>query len=75
LSILVYPREGTTKMSFRSKTDFNVNRFAREHFQGGGHKNAAGAQSDLGLEETLQQLRTILPHYAEELQAYGAQKV
>lgn len=75
LSILVYPREGTTKMSFRSKTDFDVNRFAREHFQGGGHKNAAGAQSDLGLEETLHQLRTILPQYAEELQAYGAQKV
>ena len=29
-------------MSFRSKGNFDVRQFAREHFNGGGHVNAAG---------------------------------
>ena len=32
------------KISFRSQGDFDVNRFAREYFDGGGHKNAAGGR-------------------------------
>lgn len=32
------------KISFRSQGDFDVNLFAREHFNGGGHKNAAGGR-------------------------------
>ncbi len=32
------------KVSFRSKGDFDVNRFARDHFNGGGHKNASGGR-------------------------------
>ena len=35
-------REGIVKISFRSKGDFSVNQFARDHFNGGGHINAAG---------------------------------
>lgn len=41
--------EGMTKMSFRSKGDRDVNEFARAHYQGGGHRNAAGGASTLGL--------------------------
>ncbi len=41
------------RISFRSKVDFDVNVLARQHFNGGGHKNAAGAASNDTLENTL----------------------
>lgn len=41
--------EGSIKISFRSKGDFDVNIFARTYFSGGGHKNAAGGSSELSL--------------------------
>ncbi|MCM4154451.1 bifunctional oligoribonuclease/PAP phosphatase NrnA [Gramella sp. AN32] len=59
--------EDLVKMSFRSKGDFNVNKFARAHFEGGGHINAAGGKSDLSLKETIQKFNEILPQYREEL--------
>jgi len=46
--------EGIIKISFRSKGDFDVNAYAREHFSGGGHINAAGGKSTLSLEATIQ---------------------
>ncbi len=48
------------KMSFRSKKEFNVNQFARENFEGGGHHNAAGGKSFLSLEETQQKLEKLI---------------
>lgn len=45
-------RDGLVKCSFRSKGKFDVNSFARSHFNGGGHKNAAGGASGSGLKET-----------------------
>jgi bifunctional oligoribonuclease and PAP phosphatase NrnA len=35
-------KDGIIKTSFRSKGDFDVNLFARENWNGGGHRNAAG---------------------------------
>ena len=55
------------KMSFRSVGDFSVNDFAREHFQGGGHKNAAGGKSDTSLEETLSKFENLLGQYSRQL--------
>jgi len=55
------------KMSLRSKGDFSVNEFARAHYQGGGHTNAAGGKSDLNIEETVSQFKTLLPKYNEQL--------
>ncbi|HOS16664.1 MAG TPA: DHHA1 domain-containing protein, partial [Bacteroidales bacterium] len=46
-------REDRIRISFRSMNDFNVNEYARKYFKGGGHKNAAGADSFLSMEETL----------------------
>ena len=43
--------DGSIKISFRSKGDFDVNIFARTYFSGGGHKNAAGGSSELNLNE------------------------
>ncbi|TVZ53426.1 DHH family phosphoesterase [Dokdonia sp. Hel_I_53] len=55
------------KMSLRSKGTFSVNEFARTHYQGGGHTNAAGGKSDLGLQETVAHFKTLLPRYKEQL--------
>lgn len=49
--------EGIIKISFRSKGDFDVNLFAREHFNGGGHRNAAGGKSFGTLEETVHRFK------------------
>ena len=45
--------EKIIKISFRSQGDFDVNQFARDHFNGGGHINAAGGKSETSMEETL----------------------
>jgi phosphoesterase RecJ-like protein len=52
--------DGKVKISFRSKGKFDVNAFARTHFSGGGHINAAGGKSDLSLEETIQKFLDII---------------
>jgi len=55
-------------MSFRSKGDFDVNTFARKHFNGGGHVNAAGGMSTLSLTETKEKLHQIILQYSPNLQ-------
>jgi phosphoesterase RecJ-like protein len=52
--------EGIVKISFRSKGNFDVNRFSREHFNGGGHINAAGGKSLLSLEDTVERFISIV---------------
>jgi phosphoesterase RecJ-like protein len=56
------------KISFRSKGSFSVNQFSRNHFNGGGHDNAAGGKSDISLEETVKYFTSLLPSYKNELQ-------
>lgn len=64
---LIMDKDGLRKISFRSKGDWDVNTFARTHFNGGGHKNAAGGASDLSMDETVQKFVDLLPQYREEL--------
>jgi phosphoesterase RecJ-like protein len=64
---MIVEREDGVKISFRSKGDFNVNVFARTHFEGGGHKNAAGGRSLKSLSETVRHFREIVFTYKEEL--------
>jgi len=52
--------EKIIKISFRSQGSFDVNKFAREHFNGGGHINAAGGKSNTSLEETIKKFETII---------------
>lgn len=61
--------EGILKISFRSEGDFSVNQFARKHFSGGGHDNAAGGKSDFSIPETTTHFVSLLEHYKEELNA------
>lgn len=60
-------RDEERKWSFRSKGDFDVNQFARLHFDGGGHKNAAGGHTSETLEEATRRFKKILNDYSEEL--------
>lgn len=62
-----HKQEGIVKISFRSKGDFSVNEFARAHFEGGGHDNAAGGKSDLNLKDTVEKFITILAGYNQAL--------
>ncbi|MCK0160182.1 DHH family phosphoesterase [Allomuricauda sp. F6463D] len=59
--------EGIIKISLRSVGDFSVNEFAREHFNGGGHNNAAGGRSEMSMEETIFHFNEILKKYKSKL--------
>ncbi|GAA4276341.1 DHH family phosphoesterase [Aquimarina mytili] len=59
--------EGIIKISLRSKGDFSVNEFSRNHFEGGGHHNAAGGKSNLSLSDTIDKFISILPSYKNVL--------
>jgi phosphoesterase RecJ-like protein len=51
--------EKIIKISFRSQGDFDVNQFARNHFQGG-HCNAAGGKSEVSMEETVSKFEDLV---------------
>jgi len=59
--------EGIIKISFRSIGDFSVNEFARSHFEGGGHNNAAGGKSERSLLETATHFEELLKNYQDQL--------
>ena len=52
--------ENIIKISFRSQGSFDVNQFAREHFNGGGHINAAGGKSYESMKETIKKFESLL---------------
>jgi phosphoesterase RecJ-like protein len=60
-------QENIVKISFRSKGRFSVNDFARNHYSGGGHINAAGGKSSQDLNKTINEFISILPRYKNEL--------
>jgi phosphoesterase RecJ-like protein len=68
LSVLIIDRSVRVKMSFRSKTHFPCNQFAKEFFSGGGHYNAAGGQSELTLDETILKFENSLKQYNQWLE-------
>lgn len=67
MAAIVIDREEERKWSFRSKGNFDVNIFARSHFDGGGHANAAGGNSKKSLDETLNDFKTIIETYKSQL--------
>ncbi|MDE0470317.1 MAG: DHHA1 domain-containing protein, partial [Ekhidna sp.] len=52
IAAIIIERGEEIKLSFRSVGDYAVNTFAERYFQGGGHKNAAGGNSEESLEKT-----------------------
>ncbi len=67
LSAIFREQDDKIRVSLRSKGDFPVNVLAREHYTGGGHKNAAGADSFLPLEKTVKKFESLLPQYKSTL--------
>ncbi|MBM3405185.1 MAG: bifunctional oligoribonuclease/PAP phosphatase NrnA [Bacteroidetes bacterium] len=67
LAALFTEKQYFIRLSLRSKGKFSVNDLARKYFDGGGHRNAAGANSYLSLEETLKKFESILPSIKSEL--------
>jgi phosphoesterase RecJ-like protein len=67
LAVLIIDRTKLIKMSFRSKNSFDVNAFAKKHFNGGGHINAAGGSSEIDLEQTIENFKIALNLYKNEL--------
>lgn len=68
LAALIIDRDEEVKCSFRSKGDFDVNTFARNYFDGGGHVNAAGGRSTDTLELTVQRFINALSENSSLLQ-------
>ncbi len=64
---LIIDRTEAVKMSFRSTGSFSVNEFAKKHFNGGGHKNAAGGRSEDSLQVTVEKFESLLLEYKSEL--------
>lgn len=75
LAAILIEKDDMVKMSFRSVNDFPANELAKLHFEGGGHKNAAGGKSSLSLEATLAKLKGLLPTYKELLEANTTQNI
>jgi len=67
LAVLVTERQGVIRLSFRSKGSFSVHELAMNHFNGGGHTNAAGGTMNCSMEETLDKLHQLLPLYQSML--------
>jgi bifunctional oligoribonuclease and PAP phosphatase NrnA len=70
VAALVIDRDEKRKWSFRSKGSFDCNTFARTHFNGGGHYNAAGGETDDSLDTTVQHFKNVIQQYKQQLSSY-----
>jgi phosphoesterase RecJ-like protein len=66
-SVFMREESDKIKISFRSQGTFPANKFAQEVFRGGGHLNASGGESYLGLQKTIAKFEENLPKYKELL--------
>ncbi|MEM7055593.1 MAG: bifunctional oligoribonuclease/PAP phosphatase NrnA [Bacteroidota bacterium] len=62
LAALINEKKDVVCLSLRSVGNFPVNVLAKEYFEGGGHKNAAGGTSHLSLEETIMKFEKLIKH-------------
>jgi len=63
LAALIIDRTEQVKLSLRSTGDFPCNEICKRYFNGGGHRNAAGGNSDESLAEVVEKFKSILPEY------------
>jgi phosphoesterase RecJ-like protein len=67
MAAFIHNQPSIVKLSLRSKGNLDVQEICRKHFNGGGHKNAAGAHSHQSLRATIDKFKAILPEYKAEL--------
>jgi phosphoesterase RecJ-like protein len=70
LAALVIDRDEKRKWSFRSKGQFDCNTFARNHFNGGGHYNAAGGERDESLDANIKLFKKVIQDYKQQLETF-----
>ena len=63
LAAFIVERNDKVKLSLRSIGDFPANEICKKYFSGGGHRNAAGGQSDESFETVIEKFKSILPEY------------
>lgn len=63
LAAFITEQPTITKYSLRSKGDISVQEMARNHFNGGGHKNASGGAVKLPLQKAVDNFKKVLPQY------------
>lgn len=65
IEVAAFIREQPTivKLSLRSKGDISVQELARNHFNGGGHKNASGGSAYAKLDDVIKRFKSVLPKY------------
>lgn len=67
LAALIIDRTDQVKLSLRSVGDFPCNEVCRDHFNGGGHRNAAGGNSNEPLQTVVKKFKSLLPEYKTRL--------
>lgn len=67
LAAFIVERKDRVKLSLRSVGTFPANEICKKYFEGGGHRNAAGGQSNESFEEVIGKFKSILPEYKELL--------
>ena len=68
IEVAAFIREQPTivKLSLRSKGDISVQEICRNHFNGGGHKNASGGAAYAKLEDIINRFKSVLPKYVQK---------
>lgn len=67
ISALFVEKDNFVRISCRSKGEFAVNQLCARHFEGGGHKNAAGGEIYQPIEQAIKHFETILTMYENEI--------
>ena len=67
MATLIIETKERIKFSFRSIGGFSVNKFARDHFNGGGHKNASGGSLEDKLSVALDKFLESISKYSKDL--------
>ncbi|MFN0275945.1 MAG: DHH family phosphoesterase [Chitinophagales bacterium] len=63
MAVLFTEDRDKIKISFRSKGDVRVDLFAKQYFNGGGHKNAAGGSTKISLDDTIIYFKNVLTEF------------
>lgn len=66
LAAFIVERPDVVKLSMRSKGPIPVNEFLAQHFQGGGHANAAGGHSTWPLAQVVEHFKRELPAFLQK---------
>ncbi len=68
IAAFIHEQPTIVKMSLRSKGTMDVQQICKQHFRGGGHRNAAGGASFAPLGTTINKFKKLLPNYAAEIE-------